>query len=48
MKHLIIYSHPNPDSLNGYFKNIVVDQLQRNGHEVQARDLYELKFDPVL
>ena len=48
MKHLIIYTHPNPNSLNGHFKNILVSHLEQSGHEIIVRDLYELGFNPVL
>jgi NAD(P)H dehydrogenase (quinone) len=48
MKHLIIYAHPNPQSLNGQFKHTVAEYLQQNGNEVIVRDLYELNFSPVL
>ncbi|MDP5200297.1 NAD(P)H-dependent oxidoreductase [Flavobacterium sp. DG2-3] len=48
MKHLIIYAHPNPESLSGHFKNILAKHLQENSHEVVVRDLYELNFSPSL
>jgi NAD(P)H dehydrogenase (quinone) len=48
MKHLIIYAHPNPESINGQFKQIISEHLEENGHEVEIRDLYQLGFDPVL
>lgn len=49
MKHLIIYAHPNPQSLNGQFKQLVKEQLSKNeGNEVIVRDLYEMGFNPVL
>ncbi|GAB3173766.1 NAD(P)H-dependent oxidoreductase [Telluribacter humicola] len=48
MKHLIIYAHPNEQSLNSYFKQQVVQALRQDGHEVQVRDLYQQGFDPVL
>jgi len=48
MKHLIIYSHPNPNSLNSYLKNVLVEHLETNNHEVMVRDLYALHFNPVL
>lgn len=48
MKHVIIYAHPNPQSLNSLFKNTLVEHLQQNGNEVVIRDLYQLNFDPVL
>jgi len=48
MKHLIIYAHPNPESLNAQLKQTVVKHLQNNGHEVEVRDLYQLGFNPVM
>ena len=48
MKHLIIYAHPNHESLNNHFKQSIVNTLQQSNHEVIVRDLYALGFDPVL
>jgi len=48
MKHLIIYAHPNPKSLNAQFKQTLVAYLQQGENEVIVRDLYELRFNPVL
>lgn len=48
MKHLIIYAHPNPESLNGRLKKCVEKILKQYEHEVIVRDLYQLEFDPVL
>jgi NAD(P)H dehydrogenase (quinone) len=48
MKHLVIYAHPNEQSLNGQLKEVVVGHLARNRHEVKVRDLYRLNFNPVL
>ena len=48
MKHLIIYAHPNPQSLNGQLKHTLVKHLSDTGQEVVVRDLYHLGFDPVL
>lgn len=48
MKHLIIYAHPNEGSLNNHFKNIIVQKLQQDDHEVEVRDLYQLNFNPIL
>lgn len=48
MKHLIIYAHPNPNSLNSHFKNALVAHLAQGNHEVMVRDLYQLNFNPVL
>lgn len=48
MKHLIIYAHPNPVSFNHAIKETLVNILKEKGHEVRVRDLYEMRFDPVL
>ncbi|MDN3596842.1 NAD(P)H-dependent oxidoreductase [Zunongwangia endophytica] len=48
MKHLVIYAHPNEQSLNGHLKKVVTEHLTQNGHEVILRDLYQLNFNPVL
>lgn len=48
MKHLVIYAHPNQDSLNSHFRQIVENTLKQNGHEVIVRDLYQLDFNPIL
>lgn len=48
MKYLIIYAHPNEQSLNAYLKNMVEHHLYKQGHEVTIRDLYQLNFNPVL
>ncbi len=48
MKHLIIYSHLNPNS----FTNAIVDRVekvaQEKGDEVKVIDLYSDRFNPVL
>lgn len=48
MKHLIIYAHPNQESLNGQLKKCIEMTLMQHEHEVFVRDLYQLEFDPVL
>ena len=48
MKHLIIYAHPNPQSLNGQLKHALAKHLSDTGQEVVVRDLYQLGFNPVL
>lgn len=48
MKHLIIYAHPNPSSLNHHLKQVLTEHLWESGHEVKVRDLYQLNFNPVL
>lgn len=48
MKHLIIYAHPNPQSLNGQLKQMLLEHLWDKGHKVKIRDLYQINFNPVL
>jgi len=48
MKHLVVYAHPNPESLNHAILETMVNTLKNNGHEVVVRDLYALNFQPVL
>lgn len=48
MKHLIIYAHPNDDSLNHHLMQTVVDSLQTKNQEITVRNLYQINFDPVL
>ncbi|WP_223585312.1 NAD(P)H-dependent oxidoreductase [Sphingobacterium sp. GVS05A] len=48
MKHLIIYAHPNQESLNGQFKQAIEKILVQQKQDVIVRDLYTLGFDPVL
>ncbi|MBM7711229.1 NAD(P)H-dependent oxidoreductase [Enterococcus xiangfangensis] len=50
MKALIIYSHPTgkPFSYNEHILTEVQTILSRKQYEVTIRDLYEMKFDPIL
>lgn len=48
MKHLIIYSHPNPQSFNHAILETYIDAVRARGDEGQVRDLYQLNFQPVL
>jgi len=50
MKTLIIYTHPNHESLNGAFLEAVQKGMASRPmeHEVQVLDLYEEHFDPAL
>lgn len=48
MKHLIIYSHPNPQSFNQAILQTFKTQLEQRQDEVRVRDLYALSFNPVL
>ncbi|MGV2452225.1 UNVERIFIED_CONTAM: NAD(P)H-dependent oxidoreductase [Ralstonia mannitolilytica] len=48
MRHLIIYAHPNENSLNHHLLKTVVETLQLRNEEIVVRDLYTIGFDPVL
>ena len=48
MKNLIIYAHPNPASLNHFFKQTVLESLEKSGQEIVVRDLNAIHFNPVL
>lgn len=48
MNHLVIYAHPNPASFNHAIMETTVNTLEAKGHKVDVRDLYALKFQPVL
>ncbi|MBP2238520.1 NAD(P)H dehydrogenase (quinone) [Sinorhizobium kostiense] len=40
MKILLVYAHPEPRSLNGALRDVAVQELKAQGHEVQVSDLY--------
>ena len=44
MKVLIVYAHPEPQSLNGSLKDFAVQRLESAGHQVQVSDLYAMKW----
>lgn len=49
MKYLIIYAHPNKESLNYSILKTVSEELsQKQGVELRIIDLYDDKFDPSL
>lgn len=48
MKHLVIYSHPNPKSFNAAIKDVYLNTLIENQHQVRISDLYAINFNPVL
>ena len=48
MKVLIVYAHPEPNSLNGIMKDLTAKILRENGHEVKISDLYGMNFKAVL
>jgi len=48
MKVLIVYAHPNPESLTHAVLERLQAGLAEGPHEVQVVDLYGESFDPVL
>ena len=48
MNVLIVFAHPEPDSLNGVMKDLAANTLRDNGHEVKISDLYGMHFKAVL
>lgn len=47
MNHLIIYSHPNPNSFNQAILDKTIASSS-NANKVIVRDLYQLNFQPTL
>ena len=45
---LIIFTHPNPDSLNGAAAKKIREVAENKGHTVQFKDLYRMDFDSIL
>lgn len=48
MNVLIVYAHPEPQSLNGYMKDLAIETLENEGHAVKISDLYAMKFKASL
>lgn len=44
MKVLIVSAHPDPRSLTNSLRDVAVDQLRADGHEVQVSDLYAMNW----
>nr|WP_300314579.1 NAD(P)H-dependent oxidoreductase [Halomonas sp.] len=40
MKVLLVFAHPEPASLNGALRDVAIDELVSQGHEVRVSDLY--------
>lgn len=40
MKVLLVFAHPEPRSLNGALRDVAVQTLKSQGHEVRVSDLY--------
>lgn len=48
MNVLIVYAHPEPQSLNGALKDFAVGHLRAAGHAVQVSDLYAMNWKAAL
>ncbi len=48
MRHLVIAAHPSAKSFNHAVVEAYVSALKERGHQVECRDLYAMKFNPVL
>ncbi|MDR6871028.1 NAD(P)H dehydrogenase (quinone) [Bosea sp. BE125] len=40
MKILLVFAHPEPRSLNGALRDVAIEELEAQGHEVRMSDLY--------
>lgn len=47
MKHLIIYAHPNENSLNHHLLQTVIESLETEKNEIVVRDLNKINFNPI-
>ena len=45
MNVLIVYAHPEPESLNGALRDFSVERLRHAGHDVQVSDLYAMRWN---
>ncbi|MEM8865027.1 MAG: NAD(P)H-dependent oxidoreductase [Planctomycetota bacterium] len=48
MRFLVVYCHPDPESFASAVRQLVVDGLKANGHEIKLIDLYAEEFQPAL
>lgn len=48
MKCLIIFAHPEPASFSAALKDVAIETLKQQGHEVIVSDLYKMSWRPAL
>lgn len=48
MQHVIVYAHPNPKSFSASIRDHISSLSTDLGNNVVVRDLYKMKFNPVL
>jgi NAD(P)H dehydrogenase (quinone) len=44
MKALLVFAHPEPRSLNGALRDVAIEALNAQGHEVRVSDLYAMDW----
>ncbi|WP_299668147.1 NAD(P)H-dependent oxidoreductase [uncultured Polaribacter sp.] len=48
MTILFVYAHPNPQSFTTSIVSKLVEKAKEKNHDTEIRDLYGLKFNPIL
>ncbi|WP_170834212.1 NAD(P)H-dependent oxidoreductase [Fictibacillus solisalsi] len=48
MNHLLLYCHPSNHSFNHALLDVYSEELEKKGHSVIVRNLYDLAFNPIL
>ncbi|SCU98912.1 LANO_0F00166g1_1 [Lachancea nothofagi CBS 11611] len=48
MKVLIVFAHPEPKSLSTSLKNVAINEIKSQGHEVKVTDLYAENWNPLI
>lgn len=48
MRVLVLHAHPSRESYNAMLYRLAIERLTASGHQVDACDLYEEDFQPVL
>lgn len=44
MNVLIVFAHPERQSLNGALLDVMISELEAQGHKVQISDLYAMQW----
>lgn len=44
----MVFAHPSPESFGAALYRAAVETLGTDGHDIRARDLYAMEFDPVM
>lgn len=47
MHILIVHAHNEPQSFNSAMKNLAVEELHAQGHDVEVSDLYAMGWNPI-